>query len=88
MAEVLGEKAFGFKSRNGRVQFLLSLYVARHKPKACLILVIYKCCFSGQYFDTTEVYNIETNTWSVLSSRLPLAAKNIGLCYVFDVEKL
>ena len=42
---------------------------------------------SGQYFDTTEVFNVESNSWSVVSCRLPIAAKNLGFCYVFDVEK-
>ena len=44
--------------------------------------------FVGQYFDSTEVYNIETNSWSMLSSRIPISVKNVGLCYVFDVEKV
>nr|XP_018667486.1 kelch-like protein 23 isoform X2 [Ciona intestinalis] len=42
---------------------------------------------SGEYFGSVEVYNSVLNTWKVLPHSLPVAAKNIGFCYVYDVER-
>ncbi|XP_078484948.1 kelch-like protein 23 [Ciona intestinalis] len=42
---------------------------------------------SGEYFGSVEVYNSALNTWKVLPHNLPVAAKNIGFCYVYDVER-